>query len=721
MNEDLMSPPEIDYLAKDYASFRQLMLDHFSLRVPGWSERSEADLGIAITEVLAYVADYLSYYQDAVATEAYLGTARRRPSIKKHVRLLDYVLHEGCNARVWVQVQVKEPLMLPQATQLLTNAGMAGQAVAISPHSNAYDEALSRQASVFETMYNIQLFPQHNEIHLYAEEGEEVSLPVGSTSALLYDPGSEHNPGLRLKPGDVLIFEEVKNTTTGAMTGAEQTHRHAVRLTGSVSHRKGALRIRQVTWHEEDALPFPLRVALRQQGDLITNISVARGNIVLADHGQTIRHETLPAPRPQQRYRPYISTSGLASAVPYHHEQAVKQSAHLATQQDARAALPLIALFQQSYSMPLKVDVGPGFSPSTLTLSDHLRSHLKDEGIVLSQQVSIRAVHNIGWELHDTVRGQHWLVGLGERHLSFNTFNKWRLRRDLLSSDPFARDYTVDLDEDRRASLRFGFGKSGKQPQPEDRFQVTYRIGGGEQGNVRADTITHIVTEKNAITGVRNPLSALGGTDPENLEKVRDMAPYAFRVQKCCVTEEDYATIARQYPQVANVVTRLDWPGNLPVVTLYVQREQGKLVDRAFLDKLGSFLDAYRLAGHTFALNGPYFVGLCVTLTIWLQSSTTRSKIEKILAHTLSNAPGSFFAPDKFTFGQPVYQSQLLTTVMAVPGVERVEIEQFCRCDTTPTTCEEVIAPGPLEIARLDNDEAIPSNGRLSIRLEGGL
>src|SRR5437763_5022540 len=121
MNGNWTSPPEIDYLAKNYPSFRQLMLDHLALQVPGWTERSEADLGIVFVEVLAYVADYLSYYQDAVATEAYLGTARRRPSIKRHVRLLDYVLHEGCNARVWVQVQVSERLTLPQATQLLTH------------------------------------------------------------------------------------------------------------------------------------------------------------------------------------------------------------------------------------------------------------------------------------------------------------------------------------------------------------------------------------------------------------------------------------------------------------------------------------------------------------------------------------------------------------------------------------------------------------------------
>ena len=36
--------------------------------------------------VFAYTADYLSYYQDAVATEAYLDTARQRISVRRHVR-----------------------------------------------------------------------------------------------------------------------------------------------------------------------------------------------------------------------------------------------------------------------------------------------------------------------------------------------------------------------------------------------------------------------------------------------------------------------------------------------------------------------------------------------------------------------------------------------------------------------------------------------------------
>ena len=99
--------PEINYLAKDYASFRQLILDRLALVMPRWQETHVPDLGIALVELLAYVGDYLSYYQDAVATEAYLGTARQRISVRRHVRLVDYAMHEGCNARAWVTVELR--------------------------------------------------------------------------------------------------------------------------------------------------------------------------------------------------------------------------------------------------------------------------------------------------------------------------------------------------------------------------------------------------------------------------------------------------------------------------------------------------------------------------------------------------------------------------------------------------------------------------------------
>ena len=103
-----VTEPEIDYLARDYASFRQLMLDRMSVTIPEWSERNPSDLGVAAVEILAYAADHLSYYQDAVSTETYLNTARRRVSVRRHARLLDYVVHEGNNARTWIALEVSE-------------------------------------------------------------------------------------------------------------------------------------------------------------------------------------------------------------------------------------------------------------------------------------------------------------------------------------------------------------------------------------------------------------------------------------------------------------------------------------------------------------------------------------------------------------------------------------------------------------------------------------
>ena len=70
--------------------------------MPDWRERHVPDIGIMLVELLAYVGDQLSYYQDAVATEAYLDTARQRISVRRHARLVDYAMHEGCNARAWV-------------------------------------------------------------------------------------------------------------------------------------------------------------------------------------------------------------------------------------------------------------------------------------------------------------------------------------------------------------------------------------------------------------------------------------------------------------------------------------------------------------------------------------------------------------------------------------------------------------------------------------------
>src|SRR5260221_6236135 len=214
--------PDIDYMAKDYTSFRQLMLDRMSATMPQWTERSPADMGVMLVELLAYVADYLSYQQDAIATESYLSTARLRISARRHARLLDYAVNDGCTARAWVQVLVCQdviadegaPSVFPIGTKFLTQV-------------MELDQAMQAQPTVFEPITNVSaLYKAHHTLSFYTVRARDCCLPKGSTSATLLR-GALQN----LEPGDVLVFKELVDPHTGQDVDAEPTHRHAVRLT----------------------------------------------------------------------------------------------------------------------------------------------------------------------------------------------------------------------------------------------------------------------------------------------------------------------------------------------------------------------------------------------------------------------------------------------------------------------------------------------------------
>jgi hypothetical protein len=97
--EDVDVPP-IDYLAKDFQSFRRALSDFSALRYPAWQERSEADFGSMFMEALCAVADDLSYQQDRLAAQAYFDTATERRSIVRHARLVDYEPRPATASRV---------------------------------------------------------------------------------------------------------------------------------------------------------------------------------------------------------------------------------------------------------------------------------------------------------------------------------------------------------------------------------------------------------------------------------------------------------------------------------------------------------------------------------------------------------------------------------------------------------------------------------------------
>jgi hypothetical protein len=80
-----------------------------------------------------------------------------------------------------------------------------------------------------------------------------------------------------------------------------------------------------------------------------------------------------------------------------------------------------------------------------------------------------------------------------------------------------------------------------------------------------------------------------------------------------------------------------------------------------------------------------------------------------------------FFHPDNFTFGQPLYLSQIYARAMAVDGVASVEALTFQRWGKIAAgeLAAGRIVPSSNEILRCDSDPNFPENGLITFTVPG--
>lgn len=711
--------PELDYLAKDFNSFRQLILDRLALLAPDWRERNLADLGITLVELMAYVGDYLSYRQDAVATEAYLGTARQRVSLRRHARLLDYSVHEGCNARAWVQVRLKsgsptEGVILPQRSLLEIDSPLLGTPTCFSTDVGmdcvlASDaEGLqrildARSPIVFEPMHDVFLHEDHNEMRFYTWRASRCCLPQGATKATL----AGNLP--RLRANQVVIFQEQIGPRTGKAADADLNKRHAVRLTRVVSARVTGRNpdgtditqpltdsltgepITEIEWGEADALPFALCLSnTTEDGEQVEDVSIALGNILLVDHGRT-----LPILEPLGQVRkPNPALVPITDQNCGHCEEEIPREV-------VARYRPRLTRGDITHAQPL----GKGFasSPAATAFTQERRATLP----------IIRLFDSSG--------------------------QIWKPQRDLISSAATAREFVAEIENDGRARIRFGDDVFGMQPAEKTEFHARYRLGNGSRGNVGADTITQIfapvfldpttsqpiaANATDLVEKVTNPLSA-HGTDSETSVEVQQYAPQAFKEPQRCVTPADYARQAGEYTGVQRASATVRWTGSWPTIFLTVDRRGGKPVTDEFEIGLLAWLEPWRMAGHDLEVNRPIYVSLELSLFVcvadeYFRSDVKAALLERFSSRQLPDGSRGFFHPDEWTFGQTVRLSKIVAVAQSIPGVRHVKVELFRRQGSRDAAVPDILTFGKLEVARLENNLNFPDHGLIDLKLGGG-
>jgi predicted phage baseplate assembly protein len=226
---------------------------------------------------------------------------------------------------------------------------------------------------------------------------------------------------------------------------------------------------------------------------------------------------------------------------------------------------------------------------------------------------------------------------------------------------------------------------------------------------------------------VRNPVAAVGGTDPEPMEQVRTDAPHAFRVLRRAVTASDYGTVLTEgLPGVQRAAGRLRWTGSWHTAFVTVDRVGGAPVDAPYRREVASFLEDFRMAGVDVDVSAPVPVPVELALAVCASPDRfTRDVESEILAvlssGVLADGRRGLFHPDNFTFGVPVYLSRVYAAVLGVPGVRTVGATVFRRY-AGPDAGElshGVLRVKGLEIVQLANDPDVPERGLLTVTVEG--
>jgi hypothetical protein len=719
-----VSVPPIDYLAKDFLSFRQALLDFSALRYPEWQERSEADFGVMFAEALSGMADDLSYMQDRVAGEAALETATQRRSLVRLARMVAYEPARATAATVMLQFDVSPGVSSvahglkvsppgPDGTPIVFETGSGLLEVLIDPTSGARRSA--PPTSIASPLWN------SGAIQPYWLDDRQRCLPAGATSMNVL------GHGYAFQPGQSLLI-----TTQGA-TSADPPTCQIVQLIAASGANLPAVESCDPLFlapvsslgppyltcnvSPVDAMaPTAYTTIVWNSGlqtDCDLTVTTVSGNLVPATQGQTVTAETfvIGTPPPGGAMAPAIARTG-PSPLP----SSVTCGAPAATPQYSyclRNASRLTWLTPDTVSPDANpVPTDPSSSP--LQLPSTKPNPLPE---LLLEQISGNAPPP--WSFDRT------LLDAAMFDTAY-TLDEVRYQPMVVNSDGTTQyEYAGDSGD----TLRFGDGTFGTIPLEGTQFRVTYRVGGGANGNVAAGAINQIdPSAAGDLIAVANPLAASGGADEETTQSVQRFAPQKFRqVQYRAVIPQDYQNAAETLPWATRAGTVSRWTGSWLTMFTTPDPLDSEYLTLAQQTQLIDLLNRYRMAGYESYVPAPQYVSLDIEVQVCAQPHAFRGDVETAVLARLNpssivNGQPGFFNPDHFTFGDPLERCRLEAAVQNAAGVSGV-LCIHCRDRSRSQVFVEMsdeVTVGTNQIIRCDNDPSVPEHGSIQITVMGG-
>lgn len=683
----------IDYLARDFTSFRNALLDFAAQRYPNWQLPTESDQAVMLLEVMAALGDEFSYIQDRHNREAYLETATERRSLRRKARLMDHEIHDGRMASTILELTVSAAtLSVPIGAPVWVRA--TGNV--LIPFELGTGMRDPDTDFLVEAVWNAGQFVP------YCFVDEDECLAVGATEIVVENPGIFDATSAAIwSAGRLLLLRDVPQD-------ASETERlHLVRVTSVELFRDELMNqeLARITWGEEDAVNYPMALAtLDLSGNIVQATAGARRTVFYRLGPLSAGDAAMGVLRAVERAGPLF---GLVDDCDLDDDP---QTEAAGLSEPDRPPIYLL-------SLPETDENGLAFADP---LNDLRRS---------LPEIDVYTVGTIADAPVDPFTYRRSLVFDSSDDEVFTLEDgTWRriLSHVRHGEELVHQDYATGAGY----SVRLGDGEFGQLPAPDGLIRVDYRLGFGSRANVPAQSVNLLAADglvsplAALVDAASNPFAVEDGVDPESHADVRLLTPEAYRGSRLfAVRPEDYGEQAEMLDFVQRAQGSFRWTGSWLSAITTVDPEDSFTLSEDRRDAVEALLEQRRQAGREVIVRPPRYVDLDLIVTLCAAPFAYPAQLRTRVADALvGQKPGAFFDPDNFTFGTALRRSALEAAIMNVAGVVAVlgiQLRIVGETDFRPFT-DLVFEVADDRVIRLANDPRQPEQGSLTLLIEGG-
>ena len=249
-----------------------------------------------------------------------------------------------------------------------------------------------------------------------------------------------------------------------------------------------------------------------------------------------------------------------------------------------------------------------------------------------------------------------------------------------------SQHFRVYVNDFGQTTIEFGDGVTGKIPTAGQQIIVTYRIGGGIDGNMPTEMLEWTASGSTSgasplpsvlqAASIRNITASVGGGAKETLEHARRAIPAWLRTNDRAIAVGDYGDLSQQVAGVSHAKSIAGRPvlGARPVYTFIVPLGGGA-PSAPLLDDVAAYLAPRKEVGRIVYLQGARYVNVKLSVEAFLSANARRTTVAGYLNTALTLA----FDTDALDFSATFPIQYIYDTVdpQKIPGLRYASIREF--------------------------------------------